>query len=211
MAAIPTTPGAFQTENGGIVDAFVARLATRPSVDLFLHGHGAMENSPTLFLDKRIPTEPTARTRDSGAVKLASGNPWKAIGTWTGDAAVTTGTLLIERLDAWLALKKSGDAGARFDLRAELFKNGSPMDSGELYCIEGVTYGSDSAKRVSLSFEPPASAEFDGTTDILSLQLLARLGTDGAGQPCGGPSSAAGLRLYFDAASRAAVLSIMEP
>ena len=43
---------------------------------------------------------------------------------------------------------------------------------------------------------------FNGTSDVLSLKILTRIGTNGAGAFCGGHSNAVGLRLYFDAVSR---------
>jgi hypothetical protein len=58
------------------------------------------------------------------------------------------------------------------------------------------------AKEVIGSFGPFSPATFDGVTDVLSLRLLTRIGTDGAGAFCGGHSNAVGLRLYFDAVSR---------
>jgi hypothetical protein len=49
-----------------------------------------------------------------------------------------------------------------------------------------------------------AAAGFNGTTDVLSLKVLTRIGTTETGARCGGHANAVGLRLYFDAASRAA-------
>jgi hypothetical protein len=214
LGEIPTTVGAFQTANAGSFDVFLARLAigpTSPSHDLFLHGHGSMEHSPILFLDGVLPDATDTRQRDSGAVKLAGGNPWKAIGTWSADPEATTGALLIGRLDSWLGLKKSDDEGTNFDLRAELLKNDVAIDAAEVYCIRGIVEDPAIAKRISLAFAPPAAAGFDGTTDTLSLRLWTRIGTDGAGESCGGNTSAVGLRFFFDSMTRPAALSIREP
>jgi hypothetical protein len=105
-------------------------------------------------------------------------------------------------IHAWLGLKNSDDIGTNFDLRAEVYKNGMPVGSGEIYCIQGVTRNADKAKEVTVSFSQFQSASFNGTTDVLSLRILTRIGTDGAGGTCGGHSNAVGLRLYFDAQSR---------
>ena len=40
------------------------------------------------------------------------------------------------------------------------------------------------------------------SSDVLSLRVLTRIGTNGSGAFCGGHSNAVGLRLYFDAVSR---------
>ena len=51
-------------------------------------------------------------------------------------------------------------------------------------------------------FSAFSPAAFNGTTDVLSLRILTRIGTNGSGGFCGGHSNAVGLRLYFDAVSR---------
>ena len=76
------------------------------------------------------------------------------------------------------------------------------MASGETYCIEGVTRNPDLAKEAIVVFSPFSPAAFNGTTDVLSLRILTRIGTNGSGGFCGGHSNAVGLRLYFDAVSR---------
>jgi hypothetical protein len=48
----------------------------------------------------------------------------------------------------------------------------------------------------------PFLEENFAATDVLSLKVFTRIGTDGAGAFCGGHSNAVGLRLYFDAVSR---------
>jgi hypothetical protein len=60
---------------------------------------------------------------------------------------------------------------------------------------------------VTLALGPVAVAGFNGTTDVLSLKVLTRIGTTETGARCGGHANAVGLRLYFDAANRAAQLS----
>ncbi len=47
----------------------------------------------------------------------------------------------------------------------------------------------------------------DGASDSLSLKVLTRIGTDGAGNFCGGHGNAVGLRLYFDSTDRLARFS----
>jgi len=103
----------------------------------------------------------------------------------------------------WLGLKNSDDQGTRLDLAAELWKNNVELvATGETNCITDVTRNPDKAKEVAVAFDPLSPSTFDGTTDVLSLQIFTRIGTNGAGAFCGGHSNAVGVRLYFDAVSR---------
>ncbi len=172
-----------------------------PPVNLtfYLHGTGPDNNPPTLFLDQTAPTAATAKFRDSAAINFNGGNPWKNVGAWPRVQAAGTMTALSD-LHVWLGLKNSDDQGTRFDLRAEVYKNGALVAAGETYCIQGVTRNPNLAKEVTLSLASFSPVTFNG--DGLSLKVLTRIGTNGAGGFCGGHSNAVGLRLYFDASSR---------
>src|SRR5262249_53383010 len=89
----------------------------------------------------------------------------------------------------------------RFDLRVEVYKNATLVAGSETYCIPGVTRNADLAKQVTLQLPAFSPATF-GDADKLSVKILTRIGTNGAGALCGGHSSAVGLRLYFDSSSR---------
>ncbi|MGH9754252.1 MAG: lamin tail domain-containing protein [Blastocatellia bacterium] len=176
-----------------------------PPVNLsfFLHGEGSANNPPTLFLDQTAPTATTAKFKDSAAIKFRGGNSWKEIGHWQAAPAMTIGTLTaLSDLRVWIGLKNSDDQGTRFDLRAEVYKNGTLVSVGETYCIQGVTRNPDLAKEVTVSFASFPPVTFDGTGDTLSLKILTRIGTNGAGAFCGGHRNATGLRVYFDASNR---------
>lgn len=169
----------------------------------YLHGLGASGNPPTLFLDTTVPTATTVKYRDSAAINFNGGNPWKEIGTWAAAPAYSAGTLAtLNNLHVWLGLKNSDDQGTYFDVRSEVYKNGTLIASGETYCITGITRNPDLAKAAAVSFGSVSPTVFDGVTDVLSVKVLTRIGTDGAGGRCGGHSNAVGLRLYFDAVSR---------
>jgi hypothetical protein len=175
------------------------------TLPFFLHGSGATANPPTLFLNASAPTDTTAKYRDSASVNFNGGNLWKEIGMWTATPVETTGQLTsLSDLYVWLGLKNSDDIGTRFDLRAEVYRNGVLATAGESDCISGVTRNADQAKEVVITFAAFAPVNFDGVTDGLTLKVMVRIGTDGAGALCGGHSNAAGARLYFDAVSRAA-------
>lgn len=175
-------------------------IPSHGSATFYLHGTGANDNPPALFLGDTAPTATAAKYRDSAGVKFSGGNVWKEIGTWT---ITTTGTLTeLHNLHLWLGLKNSDDIGTRFDLRAEFYRNGQFLvASGELYCVQNITRNPDLAKEVVVSFGSFSPVNFSGA-DILSLKILTRIGTNGAGAFCGGHSNAVGLRLYFDAISR---------
>ncbi len=187
-----------------IVSALSVLAMFLPSVPasaaFYLHGSGPNANPAVLFLDNTAPTATTEKYRDSAGVNFSGGNPWREIGTWTIPA---TGALTaLSDLHVWLGLKNSDDVGTRFDLRAEIFRNGqSLIASSETYCIQGITRNATLAKEVIGAFGSFSPVDFSGA-DTLSLKVLTRVGTDGAGVFCGGHGNAVGLRLYFDAVSR---------
>ena len=171
-------------------------------VDFFLHGGASLDNNS--------PTAVTAKYKDSPSIKFGGGNPWKEIGTWTAAASLTDGRLeALSGLDVWLGLKNSDDQGTNFDLRAEVYKDGVLVASDETYLIKGVTRNPDKALKVTVFFGSFLPVDFDGTDDMLSLKILTRIGTDGNGNFGGGHSSAVGLRLYFDAVIRPAMLAVI--
>jgi hypothetical protein len=175
------------------------------TLNFYLHGSGATANPPTLFLDSTAPTGTTAKYKDSASVNFSGGNLWKEVGAWTAAPAQTAGQLTsLNDLHVWLGLKNSDDIGTRFDLRAEVYRNGVLVTAGETYCITGVTRNADQAKEVVTTFAAFAPVNFDGVADSLTLKILVRIGTDGAGAFCGGHSNAVGVRLYFDSADRPA-------
>src|SRR5262245_43448263 len=186
----------YATFDDGSQGIFLATEAV--PTDVFLHNSGS-----SLVLNGVAPTAATAALQDSAALKFSGGNPWKAIGTWSATAAFTAGTLdSLSPVHAWLGLKSTDDNGTRFDLRAEVLKNGVVVGSGEILCITGVVRDPALALEVSVPFGAFAPTPFNGTTDVLALRVLARIGTNGSGGACGGHGSAGGLRLYFDAVSR---------
>jgi hypothetical protein len=173
------------------------------AVSFYLHGAGQNDNPPTLFLDSTAPSDTTAKFKDSPRIKFNDRNPWKEIGEWAAAPALIAGTLTeLNDLRVWLGLKNYGDQGALFDLRAEVYKNGVLVAAGETYCIQGLTRNPNRAKEAVVSFDSFSPVILNGATDELSLKVLTRGGTNGAGGFCGDHSNAARLRLYFDSVSR---------
>ncbi|MBT2555992.1 hypothetical protein [Arthrobacter sp. ISL-5] len=193
---------AVGNNNAGVIVGLGA-IIWRPTqtTAAFLHAQGT-----SLLLNANAPTNTTARSRDSDAVQFAKGNPWKTIGTWSQSVGSSSRMLTgLGDLHAWLGLKDKGDKGARFDLGAEVLKNGDVVSTGESYCIDGLTLNPADAldTPVAFNFFPTNDIIFNAN-DTLSLRISTRIGTFGDNTFCGGHKGAAGLRLYFDAASRPA-------
>ncbi len=194
----------FAANSAGAV--FALRDDSIRGTTLYLHGIGANANPAVLTLDESAPSSSTAKYKDSGPVNFNNGNPFSVIGTWNlTPASIATGRLTrVGSLRVWLGLKNSDDIGTRFDLYGEILKNGSPVASGLLRCIEGITRNPSFAKEVALSLELPNEVTFDGASDVLSLRLSTRIGTNEGGGFCSGHRNAVGLRVYFDSSSRPA-------
>lgn len=173
---------------------------SQPS-DLYLRASG---NPSSLFLNQSAPTAAAAQFKDSPSLNRNAGNPWREVGAWgTANPALAAGTLTaLSDARVWLGLKNSDDQGTNFDLRVEVYKNGVMTTSGETYCISGVTRNPNDAKEAIVSFDPFSPLTFNGAGDVLTMKVLTRIGTDGAGGSCGGHSNAVGLRLYFDGTPR---------
>jgi YVTN family beta-propeller protein len=175
----------------------------------YLHGNGPNDNPPTLLLDNTVPTATTAKDKDSSSLNFRGGNPWTAVGTWPAAPALAAGELTTATdLHVWLGLKNSDDQGTHFDLRAEVYQNSTLLAAGETYCVTGITRNPALAKEVVVAFGAVTPNTFNGTTDVLSLKVLTRIGTNGAGGACGGHSNAVGVRAYFDAVSRPAQFTV---
>ena len=105
-------------------------------------------------------------------------------------------------VNAWVGLKPTltnvDDQGTLFDVKAELLKNGNLVASGLTRCVTNVTRNPALARDAIESFGAFAPVTLD-SGDILSLRLSTRIGTTPSDAQCGGHSSAAGLRLYYDA------------
>jgi hypothetical protein len=78
------------------------------------------------------------------------------------------------------------------------------MGSNVIRCITGSTRNPNNAIEVAVPIDSFTPATFDGSTDVLRLRLLTRIGTNTDDTKCAtGHGSAAGLRLYFDGINQA--------
>jgi hypothetical protein len=106
----------------------------------------------------------------------------------------------------WVGLKNSDDVGTQFDVRVDVSRDAVLVATGLTRCITGLGRNPLRASEVTVPFGPVSSETF-AAGDVLSLRVLTRIGSNSDGTKCTGPggshSSATGLRLYYDAASRA--------
>ena len=90
-----------------------------------------------------------------------------------------------------------------------MYRNGVMISSGETRCITGVTRNPNLAKQADVALAPFDADSFTPGSTV-SLKILTRIGTNPDNSKCSGPggshNNAVGLRLYFDAVSRASRL-----
>ena len=182
------------------------RASAQANPTIFLHGSGS--TPPALFLDTIAPSAATPKFQDSAGVAFSGGNPWKVVGTWTAATGGLTGTVGNPiALSTYVGLRNTDDNLTAFDVRAELYKNGSLVGSGQTSCITGVTRNPDQAKNIVVSVALFLPTIF-GAADVLSVMVSTRIGTTGTGAMCvGGHANATGLRLYFDGVTRPSQLA----
>jgi len=92
----------------------------------------------------------------------------------------------------WVGLKNSDDVGIRFDLRAEVYRNGTQLvGSGEVASVPGGSSGFNNAKQDTISLTPVEGATFQ-SGDAVSIKLYVR-------NACTGSSKNSGAaRLWFN-------------
>jgi predicted extracellular nuclease len=100
----------------------------------------------------------------------------------------------------WVGLKNSDDEGTRFDVRVVLRANGEAVAEGLTRCVTRITRSPSHALEVAVPFGSVSPNAF-GPGDMLSLEVLTRIGTNPDDSKCGGHSNAVGLRLYYDGLS----------
>jgi len=189
--------------------AFLALPSQVNSATYYLHGGRRNNNPRKTFLDNSAPTDKAESYSDSNSLKFANGNLWKEVDTWTASPTLASGSLVSPgNVQLWLGLVNGSDKGTNFDLRVEVYKNGTLLGSGESYCITDLTQKAKKAQDVGVAIGSFADGAFNGTTDVLSLKILARIGTDGSGNRCGGSKNADGLRVYFDSSDRQSKLDL---
>ncbi len=110
-------------------------------------------------------------------------------GGWAGPslvkiAAGALGMIDLSSANMWIGLKNSDDVGTKFDLLAEVLKNGVVVRSGELDGVKGGSSGFNNAvkRTIDLAFlESPTILP----GDILSFRLSVRISTTVSGHRSG--------------------------
>ena len=168
-------------------------LATVPTTTSTYYLHG----TTSLTLNTTAPTGATANYKDAPAINRTA---YKDVGTWQGPAA--TQTMLfrsISPLTVWLGLVNSDDQGTWFDVQAQLLLNGTTIvATGSKTNIQNVTRDASKALQVSVPLTLISNPPMLNVGDTLKLKITARV------TAIGGHNSAVGLRVYYDANTRAA-------
>ena len=82
-------------------------------------------------------------------------------------------------------MKNSDDVGIRFDLRAEVYRNGTQLvGSGEASSVAGGSSGFNNARLDAIALTPVAGATF-ASGETLSIKLLVRNACTGSGKNSG--------------------------
>ncbi len=117
-------------------------------------------------------------------------------------ASSLNGIAALGPVGAWVGLKNSDDQGTQFDVRAEVYLKSVLVATGQTLCVTGITRNAANAMNVAVPIGPVTPTSFN-SGDALTVRTLTRIGTNPNGSKCAGHSSAVGLRLYYDAKSRA--------
>lgn len=94
------------------------------------------------------------------------------------------------------------------DFRVEVYLNGSMISSGETLCVTGLTANTSSPTAVTVSLSPVGRLVNLWPREPVSVKVFARMGTNGSGAACSAGTTAAGLRLYYDASTQNARLGM---
>jgi hypothetical protein len=85
----------------------------------------------------------------------------------------------------WVGLTNSDDVGIRFDLRAEVYRNGTQLvGSGEVASVPGGSSGFNNARQDTITLTPVAGTTFQ-SGDTVSIKLYARNACSGSGKNSG--------------------------
>ena len=87
-------------------------------------------------------------------------------------------TVFIEAAQIWVGLKNNDDVGTRFDLKAEVFKNGLVIGSGQVDNVPGGSSGFNNAVLDVVPLALPSSVHMT-SGDTLSIRLSVRAGATG--------------------------------
>jgi hypothetical protein len=115
----------------------------------------------------------------------------------------------------WLGFTPGQPHAPPVDLRAEVYRDGALIASGQASCVEDVPDRPGRAVEVAVPLGDLSDGQLESGA-VLSLRLLARIGTGSDGLPCaadarrgnGTPLEAEGLRVYYGADTRPSRLGV---
>ena len=190
---LATSDGSDPTALAGILDPILQNNGGPTLTHNLVSGSPAVDaipvaDCPPPATDQRGVSRPQGTSCDIGAVE-------KVVDTVSA----------LSPAHLWIGLRNSDDQGTRFDLKVDVLRNGSPVASGLTRCITGVTRSPTLAKEALVAVDPFTAVPLN-SGDVLALKVSTRIGTNPDDTKCSGHNSAVGLRLYYDAASRASHL-----
>ncbi len=194
---------------------------------LGITAHASDPDLPANGLTYSLPTGPSGATINASTGVISWTPTAAAIGpnaftvrvTDNGSPALFDEEVFSVRVDAvgtappgghlWVGLRNSDDQGTQFDLLLEQLVNGTPVASGLQRCITSLTRNPNQARLVNVAWDPAGPVSLE-PGDVVTIRISTRIGTNPNGTKCAGPggshNNARGLRLYYDAASRASHL-----
>lgn len=186
----PTT-SPFQSSNAGNADAFIAKLNAGGSAVTYASylGGGSADRASAIAVD---PVGSAYIAGNTSSSAFPTVNPLQSSLSGVQDAflskvAVTLGQALtgLGPASIWIGLKNSDDVGIRFDLRAEVYRNGTQLiGSGELASVAGGSSGFNNANEHAITVAMEPGVEFF-SGDTLGLKLLVRNACSGSGKNSG--------------------------
>lgn len=202
--------GTIDTPNpSDVVVEFFANPVPVPGGDPSGHGEGAVflgSTTPNASGDfwTNLPTL-AAGTLITATATDASGNTSEFALNITASSPAPNATPLtaVGPARAWIGLKNSDDVGTKFDLLAEVFKNGVLIGSGQLNGIPGGSSGFNNAvlRTIDLALSAPVDV-YSG--DTVSFRLSVKIAVGVAGHRSGTA------RLWFnDAAANTRIAATM--
>ena len=185
------TASPFQSSNAGNADAFVVKLNTSGSALTYASylGGSCTDRASAIAIDS-VGSAYVAGSASSS--NFPTVNPFQSSLSGVQDAfvskiAVTLGQALTDLGPAaiWIGLKNSDDVGIKFDLRAEVYRNGTQLiGSGELASVAGGSSGFNNANEQSIALTMVPGVEFF-SGDTVGLKLLVRNACSGSGKNSG--------------------------
>jgi probable HAF family extracellular repeat protein len=170
-------PGANSTAADGINNS--GQIVGGYVVGGTFHGYSLSGSTFTTVDFPGSANTEIAEINDSGVIV---GEYWGASGfSPHGFLAAPISSRQLTALDpanVWIGLKNSDDVGTRFDLLAEVFKNSTPIGSGQLYDVAGGSSGFNNAALRTINLALSSPQDFNGG-DTLSVRLSVRIAASG--------------------------------